>query len=161
MRDYDCILIRLWRNFHCVSTGSLADKVRRFGTFGESVLHVYMREVLLGLAPSDRVVLYLNAANDLADMDQPYACCGHGPLFDQAEPELGWRCPSPNWAFPLSTLLARSPAPYSLRVAAGVAHSAAYAARGFARIAAYAEPSLGEAGDVAPTRASWRRLTGL
>ena len=30
--------------------GSLADKVRRFGTFGESVLHVYMREVLLGLA---------------------------------------------------------------------------------------------------------------
>ena len=31
-------------------SGSLADKVRRFGTFGESVLHVYMREVLLGLA---------------------------------------------------------------------------------------------------------------
>ncbi len=64
------------------------------------------------------VVVYVYAGNDLQDIGRDYACCQMGPLVDLATAGLPARCSEPDWWLPPKGVLARSPAPYSLRVAA-------------------------------------------
>ena len=64
------------------------------------------------------VVLYVYAGNDLQDIGRRYACCDLGPLLSFEAAGLPSRCEEPDWRLTPRGLLARSPAPYPLRVGA-------------------------------------------
>jgi hypothetical protein len=123
--------------------------------------HAVLLEVLMKTAPIGHVVLYVYPGNDLLDLDKPYACCQHGPLLDQSEPHPVWRCPGPGWAFPLRTLMARSPPPYPWRVATSFSALASHGCRVFSRLTAGLEPALGMASGGRPSDTSWQRFSRL
>jgi len=85
--------------------------------------------------PVDLVVLHVFLGNDVVEMDRAYVCCADGPLlaYDGGLPRA--RCPEPRWRFPLPVLLARSPAPYPLRVATGFSTFARHAVPAWAALA--------------------------
>lgn len=66
-----------------------------------------------------RVVVHTLILNDVAEMDRPYTCCNLGPLLSYPGDAVEARCLTPVDRVPLSSYVARSPAPYPIRVAAG------------------------------------------
>jgi hypothetical protein len=75
-----------------------------------------LREWLPRLRP-DEVYLHIFPGNDVAEVDQRYACCNDGPLLAGMEPGLPARCPTPEWRFSMKRLLRQGPLPYPVRVA--------------------------------------------
>ncbi len=115
-----------------------------------------LRAWLPALKPT-AVVLYLYPGNDLLDLDRAYACCDHGPLLDST---FESRCETPSWSFPLTALLARSPAPYPLRAASAHLDLAAHLSAAFSRATANLEPSLGDAAGTPEAQEAWGRYAG-
>ncbi|MBM4395415.1 MAG: hypothetical protein FJ087_06970 [Deltaproteobacteria bacterium] len=89
-----------------------------------------VREWLPRVRP-DLVVVYLFAANDLLDIDQPYACCGDGPLLAWDADTPRPRCPDPVWGASVGLGIGSSPAPYPVRVATAFSRAARHAAAAF------------------------------
>ncbi len=75
---------------------------------------------VLAAGTVDQVVLYLFVANDFLEIDRPYPCCQDGPLLQAAAGRsLLKRCDPADWRPQhgmWTWFLARSPAPYPLRV---------------------------------------------
>lgn len=87
-------------------------------------------------------MVWLYPGNDMADVDKAYACCAAGPLLDDSEPPNA-RCAAPEWSFDLGTLVARSPPPYPVRVAATVSALAAHLSAAMRKAVAPLEPATG------------------
>ncbi len=114
----------------------------------------------LDLRPADFVALYAYLGNDIMDIGRRYPCCDAGPLLDiPADGPLVWRCPRPRWRLPRDYVLARSPPPYALRVAASLSVFARHANALFGRLTlALHDPALRPDGWVSiPTPERWRQ----
>jgi lysophospholipase L1-like esterase len=79
--------------------------------------------------PVSRLVVYVFGYNDLAELDGDHPCCPGGPLLDA---DARARCPTPRLPSARRDLLATSPAPYAVRVAADRSALARRIAVGFA-----------------------------
>jgi lysophospholipase L1-like esterase len=86
------------------------------------------------------VVLHVYPANDIYDIDRPYACCDAGPLLEYGPDGLTARCTAARWRLPLGFRLSRSPPPYPLRVAAHWSYAARHAAASIPRLVLPFEP---------------------
>ena len=74
-----------------------------------------------------RVVVHTLVLNDVAEMDRPYTCCDLAPLVDYTPTGMQPHCTEPKLRVPMASLVARSPAPYPVRVLASVSWLARFA----------------------------------
>ncbi len=108
------------------------------------------------------VIVHVYAANDIYDIDRPYACCDAGPLLEYDPDWVAARCVDASWQLSLSFRLSRSPPPYPLRVATHWSYAARHAAAAFSRLVSWFEPradfirSEGEASET-----GWQHFTQI
>jgi hypothetical protein len=105
------------------------------------------------------VVLHVFTGNDINGIDEAYGCCDSGPLLDYHEGGPTARCPEPRWHFSLRTYLARSPAPYPLRVATAESYAARHMVVAFSRLVFGLETSSADgAPSVSPIAVRWQHF---
>jgi lysophospholipase L1-like esterase len=136
---------------------------RNYGVWavGTDFQYLMLLRILDAHSPA-MVVVHVYGANDIYDIDRPYACCDAGPLLEYDPDWVAARCVDASWRLSLAFRLSRSPPPYPLRVATHWSYTARHAAAAFSRLVSWFEPradfvrSEGEASET-----GWQHFTQI